>query len=64
VSADRNECYPSVPQSGWAPTGREVAARRAALDWRNDMIGEVGAQRAVAASRGTIGAPGKKEAKA
>lgn len=63
MSAHRNECYPAVPPVGWAPTKAEREARRQALDWRNSMIGEVGAQRAMEASKkgGTIGAPSKKE---
>lgn len=65
MGVKRNECYPSLPAVDWAPTPGERAARREAVDWRNAMIGEVGAERASTAAKktgGNIGA-GKKEAK-
>lgn len=65
MGRDRNECYPAAPPVDWAATREERAARREAVDFRNAMIGEEGAARAVAASKGgSIGAGGKKEAKA
>lgn len=64
MGRERNEQYPSMPAVGWNPTPKECAERRSAVEFRNLMIGEEGAARGVAASRGgSIGAGGKKEAK-
>lgn len=64
MGRERSEQYPSLPAVGWTPSPEECAERREALDFRNLMIGEEGAARAVAASKGgSVGAGGKKEAK-
>jgi hypothetical protein len=62
MTGERNECYPVLPSTGWSSKSRERRARRVAVDARNVLIGEVGAQCAVAAAGASIGG-GKKEAK-
>lgn len=63
MSRRRNECYPVAPAVGWEPSAEECAARREAVDFRNTMIGEGGAARAVAAAPGASIGAAKKEAK-
>ena len=61
----RNECYPALPSVGWVSTRAARADRREAVDLRNALISEVGADRAQAVAKlsgGTIGSP-KKEAR-
>lgn len=62
----RNECYPALPSVGWVPKKAGCGDRREAVDLRNALIGEIGAQQAQAVAKlsgGTIGAPKRERAK-
>lgn len=55
---ERNECYPALPSVGWSRRRADRKARRVAVDARNALIGEVGAQVAATAARNTGGSIG------
>lgn len=52
MTDQRAEQYPVLPPVDWASTRAQRAARRAALDTRNDLIRTGGADAAVAVVKG------------
>lgn len=64
MTDDRNECYLILPPVTWAAKCKQRDARRAAVDKRNELIGQVGTARAVAVvGGGSIGGAKVKEKK-